>query len=134
MAINTTILTGRLVADPVLRYTSEGTAVANGSIAVADGYGERKKTYFFDYTAWAHTAEYLANYGYKGMLIAMSGKLTQNRWLSADGTPHTRVAVQVTEVVLPGNNKPATDTIAPDTEQDLYAESVWFDESDLPFG
>ena len=52
MSINTITLSGRLVAAPELRYTTNGTAVASGRIAVDDGYGEQKKTYFFDYNAW----------------------------------------------------------------------------------
>ena len=51
MAINTIAISGRLTAAPELRHTGKGTAVACGNIAVDDGYGENKKTYFFEYAA-----------------------------------------------------------------------------------
>ena len=50
MSINTITLSGRLVAAPELRYTTNGIAVSSGCIAVDDGYGEQKKTYFLSIT------------------------------------------------------------------------------------
>ncbi|MBQ2776572.1 MAG: single-stranded DNA-binding protein, partial [Peptococcaceae bacterium] len=52
MAINTIAVHGRLTDAPELRYTAKGTAVACGNIAVEDGYGDDKRTYFFEYAAW----------------------------------------------------------------------------------
>ena len=77
MAINTITVSGRLVAAPELRYTANGSALAKGRIAVDDGYGDNKKAYFFDYTAWSHTAEYMAKYADKGTQVTLQGKLTQ---------------------------------------------------------
>ena len=52
MGINTIAISGRLTGAPELRHTGKGTAVACGNIAVDDGYGDNKKTYFFEYNAW----------------------------------------------------------------------------------
>lgn len=66
---------GRLVRDPELKYTQNGNAVANFTIAVNDNF-DKEKAYFFDCVAWRKTAEYVANYGAKGRQIAIEGKLT----------------------------------------------------------
>ena len=122
MGINTVTLNGCLAAAPELRYTSGGSAVAGGRIAVHDGYGENKKTYFFEYTAWKHTAEYMAKYATKGMPVTIHGKLTQDTWHTADGEYRSKVVILVQEVVLP-----------PKQNNDIYGEEITFEDHDLPF-
>ena len=133
MAINTITLSGRLVAAPELRYTQNGTAVATGRIAVDDGYGEHKKTFFFDYTAWTHTAEYMAKYSDKGTPVTISGKLTQQTWQTQNGDNRSRVVIVVQEVILPPRNNAAVGDGSPVPHDDIYGEEIIFDDSDLPF-
>ena len=123
MGINTIAISGRLTDAPELRHTSKGTAVACGNIAVDDGYGDSKKTYFFEYNAWGKSGEYLHKYAAKGMAVTMQGKLTQQSWNAKDGKRMSKVVVQVNEVVLP----PRT------AQNDLYDEEIIFDDQDLPF-
>ena len=134
MSINTITLSGRLVAAPELRYTTNGTAVASGRIAVDDGYGEQMKTYFFDYNAWTHTAEYMAKYAAKGTPVTISGKLTQQTWQTQNGENRSKTVITVQEVVLP----PKTNTVGAGDldspyQDNPYGEEITFDESDLPF-
>ncbi len=129
MAINTITLSGRLVAAPELRYTASGAAVVNGRIAVDDGYGDHKKTYFFDYTAWTGTAEYLAKYADKGTLVTLQGKLTQQTWQNANGENRSRVVILVQEVVLPPKGTGGTAS----QNDNIYGEEIVFDDQDLPF-
>ncbi|MBQ2859533.1 MAG: single-stranded DNA-binding protein [Peptococcaceae bacterium] len=134
MAINTIALSGRLVAAPELRYTQNGTAVATGRIAVDDGYGEHKKTFFFDYTAWTHTAEYMTKYADKGTPVTIGGKLTQQTWQTQNGDNRSRVVIVVQEVVLPPRNNTAAGDGSPVPDyEDMYGEEITFDDSDLPF-
>ena len=127
MAINTITISGRLTAAPELRYTSNGNAVANGRIAVDDGYGDNRKTFFFDYTAWSHTAEYMAKYAGKGTPVTLQGRLTQDTWQTQTGENRSRVVIVVQEVVLP----PRSNATVP--HNDIYGEEITFDDSDLPF-
>ena len=129
MAINTITVSGRLVAAPELRYTANGSALAKGRIAVDDGYGDNKKTYFFDYTAWSHTAEYMAKYADKGTPVTLQGKLTQETWQSKDGDNRSRVVIVVQEVVLPP--KTVGDNVS--DYENPYGEEIVFDVGDLPF-
>ena len=135
MSINTITLSGRLVAAPELRYTTNGTAVSRGHIAVDDGYGEKKKTYFFDYNAWNHTAEYMAKYAAKGTPVTISGKLTQQSWQNQDGENRSKVVITVQNVVLPpkSNTSVEADNLDDPYPDNPYGEEITFDDSDLPF-
>lgn len=76
--LNKAILIGRLVADPQLRYTGTGNAVANFTIAVDRPFlaqnGERE-TDFIDIVVWRKQAETVANHLTKGRLVAVEGRL-----------------------------------------------------------
>lgn len=76
--LNRIVLIGRLVADPQLRYTQTGTAVANFRIAVdrpfTNQQGERD-TDFIDIVAWRKLAETVANNLNKGRLVGVDGRL-----------------------------------------------------------
>src|SRR5690625_4917352 len=97
MSINKVILVGRLVRDPDLRYTNNGTAVANFTIACNKPFkkdGEDQRADFINCVIWRKPAESLANYMSKGSLIGLEGSI-QTR--SYDGTDGKRV--YVTEVL-----------------------------------
>lgn len=76
--MNRIILIGRLVADPQLRYTQSGTAVANFRIAVdrqfTNSQGE-KETDFVDIVTWRKLAEVVSNNLGKGRLVGIDGRL-----------------------------------------------------------
>ena len=82
-SLNRVVLIGRLTRDPEMKYTPQGIAVAQMSIAVdrftKDENGERV-TDFFNLVAWRRTAEYASNYLGKGRLIAVDGRLQTRSW------------------------------------------------------
>jgi len=76
--LNRIILIGRLVADPQLRYTQSGTAVANFRIAVDRPYTNQqgqRETDFIDIVTWRRLAEVCANNLTKGRLVGVEGRL-----------------------------------------------------------
>ena len=87
--LNQVTLIGRLTADPELRYTKNGTAVARFTLAVernhksADG---EKETDFIDIRAWQGRAESCAKYLHKGDLFAVSGRLEIDTYQAKDGS------------------------------------------------
>lgn len=64
--MNTVNLIGRLVRDNELKYTKSGKAVATNTLALDDGWGDNKKSYFIPIVVWEKQAESLANYTNKG--------------------------------------------------------------------
>ena len=120
MSINTVTLSGRLVAAPELRYTSTGVAVANGRVAVDHGFGDSKTTFFFEYSTWNSTAEYMAKYATKGMPVTLHGKLVQKTWHTPEGEFRSKVEVRVIDVVLPP--KPIRDCAEESEDYRMYGE------------
>lgn len=67
---------GTLGRDAEARTTQGGDTVCNFSIAVDDGFGDKKTTMWFDVTRWGKGAAGLANALVKGSRVAVSGDLT----------------------------------------------------------
>lgn len=92
--MNRTIVSGRWVRDPQLKYTPQGTPVTSATIAVNDGYGDKKKTYYFDVVIWGKRGENVCTYSKKGDRIEIDGKLTSRSYENNEGKK-----VKVTEIV-----------------------------------
>ena len=93
--MNRVTISGNVAKDIELRMTAgKGTPVSTTSIAVNDGYGENKKTYFVNIVVWGKQAEFFANNVLKGQKIWVNGKLTIRDYEAKDGTKR-----YVTEVV-----------------------------------
>ena len=76
--LNKTILIGRLTRDPELKYTTNGIAVANFSLAVDRPYTNQqgeKETDFIRIVTWRKLAEVCAQNLGKGRLVAIEGRL-----------------------------------------------------------
>ncbi|MDK2829086.1 MAG: single-strand DNA-binding protein [Clostridium butyricum] len=85
--MNKVVQIGRMTKDAELKYLpGSGTAVANFSIAVDDGFGDNKKTFFFNIVVFGKSAEAVVNYTHKGSKVAVIGKLTTRTWDAQDGT------------------------------------------------
>ena len=83
--LNRIILIGRLTRDPELKYTTNGTAVVNFTLAVNRKFN-RDETDFIDIVAWRGLAENCANYLSKGRLAAVEGRLQIRSYEANDGT------------------------------------------------
>ena len=86
--MNKVIELGRLGKDVELRYTQSGKAFATFTMAVDDGYGDNKKTYWFSVVVWDKLAERCANSLKKGSKVLVDGKLT-TRTYEKDGKKNT---------------------------------------------
>lgn len=75
--VNSVVLVGRLTADPEVRKTSGGISVCYFSIAVDRRVSkdEEKKADFIRCIAWRQSADYLTQYGSKGRLVGITGRI-----------------------------------------------------------
>lgn len=115
--INRVVLTGRLVADPELRYTPSGVPVVNFRIAVDRRFkpeGGERETDFFKVVAWRSGAEFVANYLAKGRLVGIDGRLEQRRWETAEGKKQSTIDVVADHVQA--LDKPPGDEDGPPAE------------------
>ncbi|MEW6657394.1 MAG: single-stranded DNA-binding protein [Thermodesulfobacteriota bacterium] len=90
--INKVILVGNLGADPEIRYTAGGTAVAKFSLATSekfkDGQGNpQERTSWHRVTAWGKLAEICGQYLTKGKQVYIEGKLQYGSY-EKDGVKH----------------------------------------------
>ncbi|TWI59611.1 single-stranded DNA-binding protein [Halalkalibacter nanhaiisediminis] len=95
--LNRVVLVGRLTRDPELRYTPNGVAVANFTLAVnrtfSNKQGEREAD-FINCVVWQKPAENVANYLKKGSLAGVDGRIQTRSYDNNEGR-----RVFVTEVV-----------------------------------
>ena len=76
MSLNRTILVGRLVADPEVRYTANEIPVARFALAVGrPSKNGEKEVDFINIVAWRGLAKICGEYLKKGKPIAIEGKL-----------------------------------------------------------
>lgn len=80
--MNIVALTGRLTADTTVKYTQSGKAVCIFDIAVDDGFGDNKQTYFHRIVVWGKAAELCGNNLSKGSKVNVKGKLTSRSYES----------------------------------------------------
>jgi single-strand DNA-binding protein len=79
------ILVGNLGKDPEMRFIPSGQAVTTFSVAVSDGFGDRKKTVWFRISAWEKLAETCNNYLKKGSKVLVEGRMNADD----NGNPRT---------------------------------------------
>lgn len=95
--MNRVTIVGRLTRDPDLRYTPNGVAVANFTVAsnrpFKNQQGEQEAD-FINCVAWRKPAENLSNYMKKGGLIGVDGRIQTRSYDGQDGKK-----VYVTEVL-----------------------------------
>ncbi|GAB2464131.1 single-stranded DNA-binding protein [Xylanimonas ulmi] len=96
---------GNLVADPELRFTPSGAAVANFRIASTPRTFDRQanewkdgESLFLSCSVWRETAENVAESLTKGMRVIVQGRLTQRSYETREGEKRTVVELQVDEV------------------------------------
>lgn len=88
--INKVILIGNLGADPEVRYSQSGTAVANFTIATTESRkkqdGTREElTEWHRIVAFGRTAEICGEYLHKGSRVYIEGRLQTRKWQDKSG-------------------------------------------------
>ena len=108
--MNSVILIGRLVRDPELKYTPNGVAVCNFTLAVDRAFSKDKEADFIPIVVWGKIGEACGNNLGKGRLVAVEGRL-QIRSYEKDGQNRQFAEVVASEVKFldygKKNEKPA---------------------------
>lgn len=91
-------IAGRVGKTAELRRTQGGDPVTSWSVAVDDGFGEKKTTLWFDCSLWGKRGEALSKFLVKGTPVTVSGDLGKREH---DGK--TYLTVRVNEVTLQGS-------------------------------
>ena len=102
-ADNHTTIVGNLVDDPELRFTNNGTAVANLRVAVTqriqqDGQWRDGETSYFRVNVWRGQAEHLADSLGKGDRVMVTGRLRTRSWETGEGERRSVTELEADEV------------------------------------
>lgn len=95
--MNTVIITGRLVYEPEMKQTKNGTNYISTRIAV-DRRDQNKTTDFFVVRIYGKAAEFVSKYFKKGDPIEITGKLQTESYTKQDGTKVEETFIFANEV------------------------------------
>jgi len=103
MSYEHTIIVGNLGNDPEMRYTPNGKAVVNFSVAVSRKYADKagqphEKTKWFRVTAWDKLAETCNQYLRKGRQELVSGEVRASAYANQAGEPAASLELTAREV------------------------------------
>ena len=121
-------LVGHIGKSAEMRYTPQGTAVSDFSVAANSGYGDSKTTAWFRVTVWGKLAESLSPYLLKGKQVLVEGKLQVDPetsgpriWTDSNGVAKASFEVTAREITLLGGGSK------------LHDEKPEEEDSDIPF-
>jgi single-strand DNA-binding protein len=106
--INKVIIVGHLGQDPEIRYMSDGSAVANFSVATSESWtdkntGEKKeRTEWHRIVAWRKLGEICGKYLSKGKQVYVEGKLQTRSW-EQDGVKRYTTEIVASDVQFLGS-------------------------------
>ena len=135
------VIAGHLGGGPGLRYSANGTPVANFSVAVnrkerREGE-DRDATDWYRVTFFGKQAEIADQYLRRGAPVLVDGRLKIDQWVGNDGAPRTTVAITGDSFTMlgsrddAGEDGKASDTPRPNSTPDLpdYDDDL----GDVPF-
>ncbi len=113
---------GRLGRDPEMRFTPQGTAITNFSVAVGGKWTDRDGNERGDDTEWFRVdvwgprgggennglAGLCNQYLNKGQQVYVEGRLKTEQWTDRDGNPRTTVKIVANNVVFLGSKSERT--------------------------
>jgi single-strand DNA-binding protein len=106
-SVNKVIILGNLGADPDVRYSASGMAIAKFNVATtesipgADGSRE-DRTEWHRVVAFGKTAEVCGNYLSKGRQVYIEGRLQTNQWEDQQGQKRYTTEIVARDVVFLG--------------------------------
>lgn len=139
--MNISIFSGRTTADVELKFYNNGDGkFVNFSLAVDSGFGDKKKTDFFNFTAFGKTAEAIAHYCHKGSKILVTAECHNNEFTDKNGNKQrsTQFTVQNFEFCESKNSSNASSQVnqpntAPATQSNDDFMKITGSEDGFPF-
>jgi len=132
--LNSILIEGNLVRDPLLRSTQRGTQLCSMTLASNRYYkhdqssGYEKEVSFFDVETWAKLAEACYAKGKKGRGVRVVGRLKQSRWNDTEGKSHSRISIIAEHVEFRPEFKKETKT----TQESSFDDEAEVDGSEEP--
>ena len=137
MSFNKIIIVGNLGKDPELRYTPQGVAVCDFSMATnerkRDKSGEfQEVATWFRVTLWRNQAENAAKYLKKGSQVFIEGRLSLEEWTDRDGNTRQTLSVQASDMHFIGSRGDAAPSMTNDPQEAEFAGPAASQETSTP--
>lgn len=103
--VNKVMITGRLGADPEMRYTQGGEAVTTMRVASGRSWrnqagDQHEETEWFRVVAWGKLGEICNQYLSKGARVYFEGRLRTNKWQDKDGQDRYTTEVIAGDMII----------------------------------
>ena len=139
--INKVIIVGNLGADPDVKYTASGSAIANISVATTESWKDKQSGEKQEKTEWHRVvffnrlAEIVGEYLAKGSQVYVEGKLQTRKWTDKDGVDRytTEVVAQEMQMLGGGNRDNAKPAAKPAAKPVAQPATPEFEDDDIPF-
>lgn len=132
--INKAILIGNLGADPEVRYTQSGTAVANFTMATTETWtkdgNKEEKTEWHRIVAFGRLGEICGEYLSKGSKVYIEGRIQTRQWEDKDGNKRYTTEIVAREMKILTPRGTASGNTGNDEEPPLPEPSMG---DDVPF-
>jgi len=137
-SVNKAILIGNLGADPELRYSGAGNAVANVNLATNDQWhganGDlNKRTEWHRLVFWKRLAEIVTEFCHKGSQIYVEGRLQTRPWTDDQKVKHYTTEIVVTSLQILGSPSSGKRPSSGPTPAGQPTEPISIPEDDIPF-
>ena len=111
-SVNKVILVGNLGADPELRYTPNGTPVANFSVATHETWTNKEgkkeeSTEWHRVVTWGKLAEISGEYLKKGSQVYIEGRIRTRTWEDKEGNKRNTTEIWATSMQMLGGPRKA---------------------------
>lgn len=131
--VNKVILVGRLGADPEVRYTAGGTAVAKFRIATSENWKDKdgnkqEKTEWHSVVAFGKLGEICGEYLSKGKQVYVEGRLQTRSWEDKEGNKRYTTEVNINNMVMLGSAEGGGKEFSASAEPQAFGS-----EDDIPF-
>lgn len=108
-SLNKVMLIGHLGADPEVRHTGGGQAVANFRVATTETWNDKsgqrqEKAEWHRITVWGKLAELCGEYLKKGRQVYVEGNLQTREWTDKEGKKNSTTEVVARSVTFLGGN------------------------------
>lgn len=125
-------LIGHLGRDPETRRTQSGTEITTASMAVSTGYGNNKKTTWWNLIAFDKTGEAMCNFLKKGDSAMFVGEPSLREYEDKEGNKRSSLELTVQRMVLLGGKDDDRLASKPSPKQAKVSEDAPFDD-EIPF-
>jgi len=122
---------GHVCQDNELKYSVNGVAILNNSIAVnkkwTDKDGNAKeKVAFIPFKMFGKTAENFSKYVFKGNAVYLSGEIDQENWETPEGQKRSKLVLNVLSVQYLGSKDKSSNTGEGDDTSGVVDQDIPF--------